>query len=53
MPPRSLFLPNSDAPVRLRLVVGWGAFFAFVIVGIGLVLVRGRSVPVLLDLASR
>lgn len=53
MASRSVFLPNSDAPVRLRLVVGWGAFFVFVVVGIGLVLVRGRAVPVLLDLASR
>jgi hypothetical protein len=53
MSQRSPFLPTGDAPLRARLVLGWGLFFALVIVGIGLVLMRGRSVPVLLDAMPR
>ncbi len=53
MAPRSSFRPTADAPIRRRLVVVWGLFFAFVAVGVGLFLWQGDSLPVLLDLMSR
>ena len=53
MPARSPYLPPSDAPLRARLVLGWGLFFAFVIGGIVLAWTHGRSVPFALEFLSR
>ncbi len=50
MPPRSLFPPTADAPIKVRLVVAWGLFFLFVLAGIWLLWRDGASVPPLLDL---
>ena len=49
MPPRSLFPPTSDAPVRVRLVMGWGLFFLFVMIGLWFFLTKGGAVPSLVD----
>lgn len=51
MHPRSIFPRPADAPLRLRLVLGWGAFFLFALVGLWLYARHGGSVPVMLDVA--
>jgi hypothetical protein len=53
MPARSPFLPSADAPLRLRLVIGWGAFFLFVVAGIVFAWTLGRAVPALLNELAR
>lgn len=53
MSERSPFLPSGDAPLSKRLVIVWGAFMAFVVAGVVIVLLRGRTVPILLDAMSR
>ncbi len=42
-------LQPADAPLRPRLVLGWSLFFVFALVGSGLAIWLGPSVPVLLD----
>lgn len=49
MPARSPFPRSADAPLRARLVIGWGLFFAFALVGLWLFVRHGGSVPVLLE----
>jgi hypothetical protein len=53
MSERSPFPPKGDAPLPARLVIVWGAFMAFVLAGLVIVLLRGRSVPILLEAMSR
>ncbi len=53
MSERSPFLPKGDAPLSKGLVILWGAFMAFVLAGLVIVLLRGRSVPILLEAMSR
>ena len=50
MTQRSIFPPTPDAPIRLRLVIGWGLFFLFVLAGLGLLWRHGASVVPLLGL---
>jgi hypothetical protein len=49
MPARSPFPRSADAPLRARLVIGWGLFFAFALIGLWFFVRHGGSVPVLLQ----
>ncbi len=49
MPKRSPFVPAADAPLSLGLVIGWGVFMVFSLVGLAVALRLGGSVPILLE----
>jgi hypothetical protein len=53
MHPRSPFPRSADAPIRLRLLIGWGAFFLFVLVGLWFYVRLGDSAPALLEVSLR
>ena len=53
MPQRSPLVPVADARLSLGLVIGWGLFMAFALVGLAIALRLGGSVPILLDVTSR
>ena len=40
---------SADAPVRARLVIGWGIFFLFAFVGLWFFVLHGGSVPSLFE----
>ncbi|MBK7908743.1 MAG: hypothetical protein IPJ78_19655 [Gemmatimonadetes bacterium] len=48
-PPRT---PDADSPPRPGLVLGWGLFTSFALIGLGDRLPARRPVPVLLDMMS-
>lgn len=52
MPSRSPFPRTADAPLKPRLVIGWGVFFAFALAGLWFFVRHGTSVPALLGLGQ-
>ena len=42
----------GDPPLRVRTLLGWGAFFAIVVIGLLLFLFSGSVAPVLHDVGA-
>jgi len=49
MSKRSSSSPPAEAPLRLRLVLGWSLFFVLVVLGIVYAFWHGPATPVLRD----
>jgi hypothetical protein len=52
MPKRSPFLSSTDAPLAKGLVIGWGVFMLFVVVGVVIALRLSGSSPILLGVTT-
>ncbi|MCE9601056.1 MAG: hypothetical protein K8S21_02435 [Gemmatimonadetes bacterium] len=52
MPKRSPFLSSTDAPLAKGLVIGWGVFMLFTVVGVAIALRLSASTPILLTVTS-
>lgn len=53
MSSRSSFSLSADAPLSMGLVLAWGAFMGFAIVGLVLAIRISGSVPILLEATPR